>query len=145
MSPELRTVALDHSSGFVGPVRLDRRARRPHVCADSIVVVPERRATGAACSTAGQVRKGRVRRKDKRAVPVAEALKAVEVARDNAEHERRLRAVALATATACAEISEILLPASVLSSDWRLVNRARQLGRLPTQEGGAVETLSGDG
>lgn len=56
---------------------------------------------------------------------------------DEAEHERRLRAVALATAIACAETSEVAqVPALPLLSDWRLLHRASQFTRLRARRRG---------
>jgi hypothetical protein len=78
------------------------------------------------------VRKGfRFARPSKREKPVtAEAESKPDV--DAAEHERRLRAVALATAIACAETSDVTwLPATDMSSEWRLLHRARRLGLQP--------------
>jgi hypothetical protein len=51
---------------------------------------------------------------------------------DELEHERRLRAVALAVAIAYAETSEVVRVHPLqFSSEWRVVNRVRQLGRFP--------------
>ena len=75
--------------------------------------------------------KGR-RRRDKRRARIPDGpAPELEVEVDDLEHERRLRAVALAAATAFAETETVRVHPLGFSPDWRFVNRARQLGRLP--------------
>jgi hypothetical protein len=79
-----------------------------------------------------RTRKRRFGRPRRREPP---AVADIEAAVDDAERERRLRAVALATAIACAETSEVsLTPAIAQTADWRLLHRARRLNlRVPSR------------